>query len=222
MWVYNIVNYVPAASQASPQGESFITVRRSPMGREFELKYRADAAVIAAIQEKYGAFTPISMETTYYDTPDLKLSFHRWTLRRRLENGVSVCTFKRPLDDGSRGEWEVQCDSIMEGVLQLCQSGAPWELMRATAGGVKPFCGAKFTRLAKTLEVPGAVVELALDQGAVTGGRREQPLAEVEVELKEGSDAAAEAFAAALAEEFGLVPEERSKLARARALALQD
>ena len=87
---------------------------------------------------------------------------------------------------------------------------------------MKPFCGAKFTRLAKTLEVPGAVVELALDQGAVTGGRREQPLAEVEVELKEGSDAAAEAFAAALAEEFGLVPEERSKLARARALALQD
>ena len=34
------------------------------MGREFELKFRADTAAITAIREKYGCFTPISMETT--------------------------------------------------------------------------------------------------------------------------------------------------------------
>ena len=67
------------------------------MGREYELKYRAEAAQMAAIAEKFGPFHSIDMETTYYDTPDLKLAFHQWTLRRRLENGVSVCTFKRPL-----------------------------------------------------------------------------------------------------------------------------
>lgn len=191
------------------------------MGREFELKFQANAEKIAAIREKYGEFTPISMETTYYDTPDLKLAFHHWTLRRRLENGVSVCTFKKPLDDGSRGEWEVQCDSIMHGVMQLCQSGATWELMRATAGGLLPFCGAKFTRLAKQLEVPGAVVELALDQGILTGGTRELPFAEVEVEVKDGSDEAAVAFAKALAAEFDLTPEPHAKVVRARALAFQ-
>ena len=190
------------------------------MGREFELKYRADADKIAAIREKYGEFAPISMETTYYDTPDLKLSFHRWTLRRRLENGVSVCTFKRPLDDGSRGEWEVACDSIMQGIPQLCQAGADWELMRATAGGVIPICGAKFTRLAATLETDGCTVELALDQGVLTGGSRELPLAEVEVELKAGSENAAVAFAEGLAKEFGLEPEEKSKFARAMALSM--
>lgn len=191
------------------------------MGREFELKYRADGAAIAAIREKYGPFTPISMETAYYDTFDMKLAMHHWTLRRRMENGMSVCTFKKPLDDGSRGEWEVQCDAILPAVMELCRSGAPWELMRATAGGVIQTCGAKFTRLAATVEADGCTLELALDEGVLTGKDRELPFAEVEVELKSGEDAAAVAFAQALAAEFGLTPEPKSKFARAIALAFQ-
>ena len=190
------------------------------MGREFELKFRADAAVISAIREKYGDFTPISMETTYYDTMDLKLSMHHWTLRRRMENGVSVCTFKRPHKDGGRGEWEVEAANITEGVLKLCQNGADLELMRATAGGLMEVCGARFTRLAAPLDIPGAKVELALDEGILIGRGKELAFAEVEVELKEGTDEAVVAFANALAEEFGLVPEEKSKFARAMVLAM--
>jgi len=189
------------------------------MGREFELKFRADAAAIQQIQEKYGDFIQISMETTYYDTFDLKLAMHHWTLRRRMENGVSVCTFKRPHKDGGRGEWEVEASGIMDGVMKLCQSGADWELMRITSGGLMETCGARFTRLAKQLEVPGGKVELALDKGVLLGKGRELPFAEVEVELKEGSDEAATAFARALAEEFGLVAEPKSKFVRAMALA---
>ena len=190
------------------------------MGREFELKFRADAAVISAIREKYGDFTPISMETTYYDTFDLKLALHRWTLRRRMENGISVCTFKRPHADGGRGEWEVEAGSIMEGVMQLCKAGADWELMRCASGGLMEVCGARFTRLAKTLAVPGGTVELALDEGILLGKGKELPFAEVEVELKDGSDEAAVAFAKALAEEFALTEESRSKFVRAMALAM--
>jgi len=188
------------------------------MGREFELKFRADAAILGKIREKFGEFTPISMETTYYDTFDLKLAMHRWTLRRRMENGLSVCTFKRPREDGSRGEWEVEAPGIMEGVMKLCQSGADWELMRISSGGLVETCGARFTRLAKQLEVPGGTVELALDEGILMGKGKELPFAEVEVELKEGPDETAAAFAGKLAEEFGLVPEEKSKFARAMAL----
>ena len=189
------------------------------MGREFELKFRADGEKIAAIREKYRDFTPISMETSYYDTPDLKLAFHHWTLRRRMENGISVCTFKCPRADGSRGEWEVEAPNINEGIMQLCKAGADWELMRATAGGIQPLCGAKFTRLAATLTLPGCTVELALDDGFLLGGGKEQPLCEVEVELKSGSEDAAAAFAMVLAQEYGLRPETRSKIARAMALA---
>ena len=190
------------------------------MGREFELKFRADAAVIAEIQGKYGDFTTISMETTYYDTPDRRLSSLRRTLRRRMENGVSVCTFKCPHSSGGRGEWEVEADSIREGIPKLCAQGADPELMSLTAGGLTEVCGARFTRLAKTLEVPGGIVELALDRGVLLGGGKEFPLAEVEVELKEGSDEAAAAFARQIAAEFRLVPEEKSKFARAMALAV--
>ena len=190
------------------------------MGREFELKFRTDAEVFKKIQTKYQDFTKISMETTYYDTSDLKLAFHHWTLRRRMENGVSVCTFKRPHKDGGRGEWEVEADSIMEGVMKLCQSGADWELMRATAGGLMETCGARFTRLAKQIEVPGGKVELALDQGVLIGKGKELPFWEVEVELKEGADEVASDFAKALAEEFRLTAEPKSKFVRAMALAM--
>ena len=190
------------------------------MGREFELKFRAEVEKISAIQEKYGFFTTISMETTYYDTFDLKLAMHRWTLRRRMENGVSVCTFKRPHENGGRGEWEVECPNITEGVMKLCQAGADWELMRLTSGGLMEVCGARFTRLAKTLEIPGGTVELALDQGVLIGKGKELPFAEVEVELKEGTDEIAADFAKALSEEFGLIAEPKSKFVRAMALAM--
>lgn len=190
------------------------------MGREFELKFQADSGIIAAIREKFGDFTPISMETAYYDTFDLKLSLHRWTLRRRMENGVSVCTFKRPREDGGRGEWEVEAPNITEGIMKLCQSGADWELMRATSGGLTEVCGARFTRLAKTLDVPGGTIELALDEGILLGRGKELPFAEVEVELKAGTDEAAVVFAKALAEEFRLTEEPRSKFVRAMALAM--
>ena len=62
-------------------------------------------------------------------------------------------------------------------------------------------------------------MEIALDQGILTGGNREQPFAELEVELKEGSEEAAIRFAEGLAAKYGLTPEKKSKFARARALA---
>ena len=188
------------------------------MGREYERKYRGDAAVIQAIQEKYAPFTPITMETTYYDTPDLKLRLRHWTLRKRLENGVSVCTVKIPLPDGSRGEWETECGCIGDAVETLVRQGAPGALLTLTAQGVTEVCAARFTRLAKIVETGNALVELALDQGCLLGGGKALPFGEVEVELKSGSQTDAVSFAGALAAEFGLIPEEKSKVQRAMEL----
>ena len=189
------------------------------MGREFELKYQATPETIAAIQAKFGEFTPISMETTYYDTEDLSLRQRRWTLRRRLENGKSVCTVKTPLPDGSRGEWETENTDLAAGAEALCAMGAPKEILDYVNRGVAPFCGAKFTRLAKTIKLPGGCVELALDEGVLLGGGKEETLREAEVELKSGEDDDAIRFAQALAQRFDLTSEPKSKLARARALA---
>ena len=191
------------------------------MGREFELKYRADAGVLAAIQKKFGEFTAITMETAYYDTQDSLLNRLHWTLRRRYENGISVCTLKTPAAGGGRGEWEVHAPDIAAALPLLQQLDTPEGLRIFTADCLVLSCGARFTRLAKTVKIPGAVVELALDRGVLLGGGQELPFAEMEVELKEGSEEAATRFAQALAEEFSLEPEHKSKHARAMALAGQ-
>lgn len=185
------------------------------MGQEYELKYRATPDTLAAIRRKYAAFTPIQMETVYYDTPGGDLSRRRWTLRRRLENGEPVCTLKTPMPGGSRGEWEVPCAEIAQAPGLLVEAGAPSEILTLTAAGVAPVCGARFTRLAKKLSFDGSVLELALDEGCLLGGGRELPFAEAEVELKQGSRQDANAFAEALAREFGLTAEPKSKFKRA-------
>ena len=188
------------------------------MGREFELKYRANAAQLAALEAAFSGFAPISMETTYYDTPDGDLGKLRWTLRRRYENGVAVCTMKTPEVNGLRGEWETREDGIENAVPVLCKLGAPEELAIFAAKGLVPTCGARFTRLAALVEAEGCTLEIALDRGVLMGGGKEIPLMEAEVELKSGSEDAARAFAEKLAADFGLTPEPKSKVQRAMAL----
>ena len=79
------------------------------MGIEYELKYKATEECQQAIRVEYpGQWQTISMETTYYDTPDEDLAPLRYTLRRRFENGVSVCTVKTPTAGAGRAEWEVR------------------------------------------------------------------------------------------------------------------
>lgn len=189
------------------------------MGIEFELKYRADETVQRDIDREFpGDGQHFVMQTTYYDTPTGQLSARRYTLRRRLENDVSVCTLKAPAPEGARGEWEIRCDTIENAIPELCKLGAPEDLLSLTSEGVIPICGAKFHRTAKTLELPDCTVELALDRGCLTGGGKELPLCEVEVELKDGSREVCVAFAEKLAEVYGLEPEKKSKFRRALAL----
>ena len=187
------------------------------MGKEFELKYAATEAELEALKARYPHLRPIAMETTYYDNAAGDFSRLKWTFRRRMENEKSICTLKTPMAGHGRAEFETECGEILEAVPLLVEQGAPRELLILTSRGVTPSCGAKFLRLAGLLEIPGGAVELALDQGVLLGGGKELPFAEVELNV--GREAAATAFAKALAAEYGLKPERRSKVARARKLA---
>ena len=92
------------------------------MGAEYELKFRATEAIQTAIMEDHpGSWQQLPMQTTYYDTPSGSLSARRYMLRKRLEDGVSVCTLKTPGTGGQRGEWEVQCEHITTAVSELCK-----------------------------------------------------------------------------------------------------
>lgn len=189
------------------------------MGSEYELKYRADPESLSSIFTTFPArWQTIAMETTYYDTPSHSLSLRRWTLRRRMENNVSVCTLKTPGTGMERGEWEVKCDSIESAISELCKLGAPQALTDLCNEGLVISCGAKFTRRAASFALRDAVMEFALDQGVLLGGGKEIPLCELEVEHKDGNRKSMETFAAELAGIYNLQPEEKSKFARALAL----
>ena len=189
------------------------------MAREMELKFRLEEEQYRRILEDHPGFSPIAMETVYYDTPDQRLSAANRTFRRRLENGQPVYTLKTPLPDGSRGEWELIADSLEEALPELClQSGDPI-LSTLEKDALVPLCGARFTRLAAALAFPGGEAELALDKGILLGGGKEIPLLEAELELKSGSDEALLEYGKAFRLRYRLQPEQRSKFARARALA---
>ncbi len=186
------------------------------MGREFELKYAATDETLESVRKKWEHWTRISMETTYFDTATGELSRKNCTLRRRMENGKSVCTLKTPAPGYGRQEWELEKDWGVETVKALFAKASlpeiPFEDLAVR-------CGARFVRLAKTVEIPGGTVEIALDQGVLLGKDREIPLCELEVEVKSGDETAACLWAEKLAETYDLKPERRSKFARASALA---
>ncbi len=189
------------------------------MGIEFEVKFRATPEKLAAIRrEVAGREQTFAMETTYFDTPLRALSERYLTLRCRKENGQAVCTLKTPEGELGRGEYEIFCDNIQTALPELCKLSKLPELESLTADGVEPVCGARFTRIAKTLTLADCAVELALDEGILFGGGREEPLCEVEVELKAGSRESAYAYAMVLAVTYGLKQELTSKFRRALAL----
>lgn len=191
------------------------------MGKEFELKYAATPEILAAVSREFPDITRISMETTYYDTPTGDFSSRHMTLRRRFENGISVCTLKAPDSPNSRKEWEVEAPSIEAALPVLCKLSNWPELTVLAEKGLVTVCGARFLRQAATVTLPDCVLEIALDQGVLLAGSREVPLCELEVELKSGSEAAATRFAGVLAAQYNLRREPKSKFARAKELSAQ-
>lgn len=190
------------------------------MAIEYELKFQADETVLEGILKEYGdcPCQEFQMETTYYDTPSGALSDRIYTLRRRMENEISVCTLKTPAEGNGRNELEIPCDDIHRAIEEFCRIGAPEDFGAVTAEGIVPICGAKFHRTAITLQLEDCCLELALDKGILTGGGREIPLCEVEVELKNGEKFSADCFAALLAGQYGLKTQKRSKFRRALSL----
>lgn len=190
------------------------------MSIEFELKYRATPQVLAAVAaDVEGNTRRFAMATTYYDTPDRALSGRHCTLRRRMENETSICTLKMPAGALGRAEFELECGSIEAAIPELCKLSGFRQLEPLAKAGLTEVCGGRFQRLAITVNTGACTVELALDEGVLLGGGREVPLCELEVELKSGSRQAAAAYAAQLAQRYGLEPETQSKFRRASLLA---
>lgn len=190
------------------------------MALEYERKFHTDTDTLKKID---AALTEapyiLHMETTYYDTPDRSLFQRKITLRRRWENGVSVCTMKLPANGYGREEIQLEADSITDAIPGLCKESGFCNLLSLFSHGVLPVCGAKFTRKARKIQFNGSVLEVSLDAGHLLGGSRALPFCEVEVELLSGETRDADLYAVLLQKRFGLVEETLSKYRRALNLA---
>ena len=181
------------------------------MATELEIKYAVnDLQLLDCIlcsepvaSRMQAPFAYIRMQTTYYDTEDGALSARKCTYRLRKENGVSVITLKTPGEGYARGEWAWEGEYLDEAPEKLAGLGAPEELVQLLRE-VEPVivCGAKFTRITALLHLDGADCEICGDIGSLIGGGRQEPLCELELELKSGSEAVMLDYAHALAEKY--------------------
>ena len=189
------------------------------MAVEYELKYRANAEVLERIQADFpGEYTVTEMTTTYYDTPGGDLAKLFWTLRHRQEGEQHICTLKTPAGIDGRSEYEWHCEDIHEAIPHLSRLTGSNALNQLVERGLVETCGARFTRTARMFRAGATMAELAMDQGVLTNAGKEEPFAELEIELKRGYREEVQVMGFLLAEAYELEPETKSKYQRSREL----
>ena len=189
------------------------------MAVEYELKYRANAEVLERIQADFpGEYTVTEMTTTYYDTPGGDLAKLFWTLRHRREGNEHICTLKTPAGIDGRSEYEWHCEDIHEAIPHLSRLTGSNALNQLVERGLVETCGARFTRTARMFRAGATMAELAMDQGVLTNAGKEEPFAELEIELKRGYREEVQVMGFLLAASYELEPETKSKYQRSREL----
>src|SRR5690554_3729499 len=159
---------------------------------------------------------------TYFDTPSGELEAARMALRLRRDGNRWIQTLKTD-GVGSGGysrrrewEWPVSTDVLDHALLgELPELSA---LTPDVLARLQPRFTTNFERLLWHLELTGAHIEVALDQGEILAAGRRVPIRELELELKEGDPQALWELALNFAKSVPLRPADASKAARGSAL----
>lgn len=200
---------------------------------EREYKWQIPQETLAALAGAlHAAETRLShgmlqMAAVYYDTADNLVYRSGAALRLRKENERSVCCMKRTVAkqgaQALREEYEVEAETLKEGLARLPDVGAPRALCeQLISREFRELARTEFTRSCYLLEIREAApftAEFAVDVGALGVSGHMLPFEELELELKSGDAAAFQAYADALEVRFSLIPQEKSKLARAVAVS---
>lgn len=188
--------------------------------REVELKFLCApedlGTVLAAAPD--GDDDSRELISVYFDTPDLTLQKAGVSLRVRESKGRRVLTMKRG-DGVSREEYETP----LEGEAPNGEFAPLREILDDDgAAALKPAFNVRVIRRQRLVRYAGAEIELALDQGEVSGGRRASPISEVELELKSGEPAALFALARELSRAAPLYLSFDTKSQRGQALVADE
>ena len=182
-----------------------------------------------------------TMLSRYFDTADGFLTRNKASLRIRQENDRRIATMKLSQsgnhDQGlhQRHEWSIDMDEEADenDWSEHPERGidAGWFLRSAVSDGdpddqlrnlllavdgkpLNEICQANFTRLSYDIGYGDSLMELALDMGELCAGGLCDPVAELEVELKEGDVRDLIDLGNELRDRFDLIPESKSKYAR--------
>jgi triphosphatase len=201
------------------------------MGMEHEIKLALPASQVQTATRWFVARTgvegrPVKLVNIYFDTPQLALATSKSALRLRHTPDGWLQTFKTAgqANNGlhSRHEWEMPVAGAkleIDALLRACDQPAAADALRKAAPTLIELFRTNFTRTLWFVDVQGAQIEAAIDQGdvltEVNGETRRAPISEVELELKSGDEAALHELAAQLGKEVaGLAPDNMSKAQR--------
>lgn len=181
---------------------------------EVELKFLCAPGDLGAVLAAAPAGDDESREliSVYFDTPDLALQKAGVSLRVRESKGGRVQTLKRG-EGLSREEHEAPLAGD-----QPDPELGPLKALLPEGGRLDPAFNVRVNRRQRSFHYQGAEIELALDQGEVTGGAGRSPICEVELELKAGPPAALFALARELSKAAPLYLSFDGKAARGQAL----
>jgi inorganic triphosphatase YgiF len=217
---HNAVVHEPAGT-GSNRGEKHVAT-------ELELKLLIDAKDIPRLrrlpilQHASKSAKKQRLQTTYFDTPDLRLRQKGIALRVRRIDGKWIQTVKGggQVAGGlhQRSEWEEEVSDCQPDFTKLPEEVShlfPPALRKALG----PVFATEFDRTAYLIAMPGnGLIELSLDRGVIRTGEQEAPISEVELELKAGDPADIFTLAGGLAHYLPLRLEDASKAERGYAL----
>jgi triphosphatase len=168
------------------------------------------------------------MEGAYYDTPGRVLKKNNIALRVRCEGTICFATIKWGGSKVVQGLYEhqevnipVDTDScLIAPSVDIFEESIDGERMSDLIGDeeLEMLFVTKVTRRRTKVHYGGSVMEIAIDEGKVAAGEKEEAISEIEVELYSGELSDVLLLTQEISEKYGLEPENRSKYARAIAL----
>lgn len=202
------------------------------MSTETELKLSlAEEDIPLLLKHPLLAATPKrqKLHNTYFDTVDLALTQQKVAVReRRLLRRTLLTVKTAQRSEGGisqRSEWEAPTIPGRFDFATLVDDADLADNLSQIASHLVPIFTTDFSRQIWTLAFRRATIEVALDQGRIVvirdGIQREQPICEVELELKAGAPATLFALARMLSRQLRLHPADESKAARGYALFLE-
>jgi inorganic triphosphatase YgiF len=197
------------------------------MTAETELKFRLSprelSSVLRSRKGQRRGRSEQMLVSTYFDTRKHKLRRHGLILRVREVDGRYVQTVKAAGSGTlTRGEWEHEVGGAKPDLNAIRKTPLDALATRKLPRKLRPLFRTEVHRATEARRVRRSEIELALDRGRIGAGRRSQPIAELELELKSGHIADLFRLARHLERKTGAELDLRSKSERGYGLVGND